>query len=56
MDESIRQRLRRAARSHADAPDGPSELRQALADLGRVIGEPVAADADRVPTWADAPP
>ena len=56
MDESIRRRLLRAARNDVDAPDGPSDLRLALADLGRVIGEPVVADGDGVATRADTRP
>ncbi len=42
MEESIRSRLRRAARARQEeTADSPSELRRALADLGRVIGEPL---------------
>jgi len=54
MEESIPNRLRRAARHrHEDTADQPSELRQALADLGRVIGGPVTPEVATAPP--DAP-
>jgi len=46
MDGFILRRLRRPPNAAAD--DGgtqPSELRQALADLGRVIGAPLLGEA-----------
>ncbi len=49
MDQSIPRRLRRNATAHGDPADRPSDLRQALADLGRVIGEPLRTD------WAGLP-
>ena len=45
MDGSILRRLRRPPKSaHAEDAAQPSELRQALADLGRVIGAPLLGD------------
>ena len=50
MDESISNRLRRAARNrHEESADQPSELRQALTDLGRVIGGPIAPESAIAP-------
>ena len=41
MGDSVQRRRRWAAKAGNDNGDGrPSDLRQALADLGRVIGEP----------------
>ena len=48
MGNSLPRRQRRTARAASgDGADQPSDLRQALADLGRVIGEPFPPDAAR---------
>ena len=45
MDGSILRRLRRPPKSALGQDETqPSELRQALADLGRVIGAPLLGD------------
>ncbi len=49
MDQSIPRRLRRNATAHGDPADRPSDLRQALADLGRVIDEPLPTDRAGLP-------
>lgn len=49
MEESFPRRLRRARTAPGDMADHPSDLRQALADLGRVIGEPLTTDGGRSP-------
>ena len=45
MDGSLLRRLRRPPKTASGDGDGqPSELRQALADLGRVIGAPLLGE------------
>lgn len=57
MDDSIRSRLRRAARGrHEEPADSPSQLRRALADLGRVIAEPIGPGAGPAPAPAGSEP
>ena len=56
MDGSTPRWLRRAAKAHGDAADAPSDLRRALADLGRVIAEPLAGEDGAGLAGVDARP
>ncbi len=56
MDESTPRCLRRAAKAHGDAADAPSDLSRALADLGRVIAEPLAGEDGACRAAVDARP
>ena len=56
MGDSLHRRHRRTARAAAgDGANRPSELRQALADLGRVIGEPAVTDPGQTGTGEPHP-
>ena len=48
-DSALRRRMRAAKMAHGDAADRPSDLRRALADLGRVIGDPLPDPAGPAP-------